>query len=166
MNSEIILILENVRSAHNVGSILRSANGFGVNHVYCIGITPYPRLNEDSRLPHVIERVGRQIEKTALKAHESIVIEHHPTTKPLLKELQASGYTVVALEQTPSSIMLPDYTPPTRLALVVGTEVTGVMQSTIKQADVCLEIPMYGNKESLNVSVATAVALYGLQHPG
>ncbi len=159
---QIILVLDNIRSTHNVGSILRSADGFGVSKVYLCGITPYPKLMSDTRLPYLAEKIDKQIAKTALGAEKSMNIEYSESTLAVLDELKNSGYEVAALEQSSKSISLRDFEPKMNLALIVGNEVEGVAQAVLDLCDTHLEIPMCGKKESFNVSVATAIALYQL----
>lgn len=146
------LILENIRSAYNVGAIFRTADGAGVQKIFLIGYTPAP-----------IDRFGRvqpEIEKTSLGANREIEWEHSDSVEKVLVTLQASGVTVVVAEQSEQSILLPDFVVPEKVAYVVGNEVEGVSREAQKQADVVVEIPMLGTKESLNVSVATGIILY------
>ncbi len=160
----IVLIAHDIRSCHNVGSLLRTADGFGVEHVYLTGYTPYPPLpNGDTRLPHLASKIGRQIHKTALGAEASIAWTQQDDIVPLLDQLKAEGYVLAALEQDDDSISLPDFHAPTKIALLLGREVEGIEQELLKQVDVTLEIPMFGAKESFNVVQAAAAALYQLR---
>lgn len=160
--SEITLILHNIRSAHNVGSIFRTAEGFGVNKIICSGYTPYPKQLKDSRLPHIAEKLTNQIHKTALGAEALIDFEY-------IEDIQAwianSMLPIVALEQHSSSISLDVYVPPKKFALLLGEEVEGITNDLLLQCETILEIPMAGTKESFNVSVATGIALYSLTQP-
>jgi tRNA G18 (ribose-2'-O)-methylase SpoU len=156
----IILIAHNLRSTHNVGSLLRTAEGLGVEQVYLSGYTPYPLLAHDNRLPHLAQKADRQITKTALGAETSLSWHHYETVEPLLHDLQGQGFMIAALEQTPNSLNLPDYTPPEKIALLVGREVEGVEPEVLALCDLVLEIPMFGQKESYNVVQAAAMALY------
>lgn len=157
---EIILIAHNIRSTHNVGSIFRTAEGFGVSRVILSGYTPYPKLPNDPRLPHIADKLSAQIDKTALGAASLVPFEHQETLN--LGTLQLAGYRIVALEQAANSISLCDYTAPDKLALLLGEEVRGTTPELLAQVDDIIEIPMHGQKESFNVSVATGIALYGL----
>lgn len=158
--SELIIIAHNIRSTFNVGSIFRTCDGFGVEKLILSGYTPYPSLANDSRLPHIREKLTGQIHKTALGAENMVVFEHQDT--PDLMMLKKQGFRVVGLEQNNRSVMLPDYKPPRKVALLLGEEVHGLTPELIETCDDIVEIPMYGQKESFNVSVATGIALYHL----
>lgn len=162
----IILIAHNLRSCHNVGSLLRTAEGLGVDEVILTGYTPYPMLEHDTRLPHVAAKLNRQIEKTALGAEKTVKWRHFHTAFEPIDMLQKDGYTVAAVEQHPSSVMLPAYQPPERIALLVGREVEGIEAEVLALADTVLEIPMYGTKESFNVVQAAAMSLYHCRFAG
>jgi 23S rRNA (guanosine2251-2'-O)-methyltransferase len=163
--SDLVLIVHNVRSAHNVGSILRSADGLGVRRVILSGYTPYPMTKNDSRLPHIASKVDAQIAKTALGAERSVTSEHTDNISSAIKALKADGFVVAALEQAPGSLPLPDFVPPQRLAVVVGREVEGIEPDVLSLCDQVLEIPMRGSKESYNVAVAAAIAMYHCRYP-
>jgi tRNA G18 (ribose-2'-O)-methylase SpoU len=156
----IVLIAHNLRSSHNVGSLLRTADGLGVNEVLLTGYTPYPLSNNDKRLPHIAQKVGRQIEKTALGATTSAKWRHLDKIQPLLISLRKQGFVICALEQTKSAVALPAFAPCQKLVLIVGREVEGIEQEVLDACDLHLEIPMLGKKESLNVAQAAAIALY------
>ncbi|HJP96240.1 MAG TPA: TrmH family RNA methyltransferase [Candidatus Saccharimonadales bacterium] len=157
----VILIGHNLRSCHNVGSLLRTAEGLGVAKVYLTGYTPYPAGQaDDPRLPHEALKLDKQIHKTALDAENQIDWEHRDDVLGLLQSLRADGYAVMAVEQTTHSISLPDFTPPQKIALLVGREVEGVEPEVLAACDGALEIPMFGHKESFNVAQAAAIALY------
>jgi len=160
----IILVAHDVRSAHNVGSLLRTADGLGVEKVYFSGYTPYPAARDDKRLPHVASRATTQISKTALGAEDNVAWEHSDDVTKLLKALAGQGFTIAALEQTKSGISLEKYRPTEATALVVGNEVDGLNGQILGMADVRLEIPMLGSKESYNVAIAAAIALYHLRY--
>jgi len=160
MKPEIIIIAHNIRSTHNVGSIFRTAEGFGVSKIILSGYTPYPRIPSDTRLPHISEKLTAQIHKTALDAETIVPFVYQQA--PDLATLKLSGYTVVGLEQDRRSHILPDYTPPQKIALLLGEEVEGITSDLIAMCDDLIEIPMVGKKESYNVSVATGIALYAL----
>lgn len=159
----IVLIAHNLRSTHNVGSLLRTAEGLGVDVVYLTGYTPYPHAKDDPRLPHESAKLTKQIHKTALGAEASDFWQYELNVFRVISKLKQQGYTMAALEQTPDAISLPKYTPPTHIALVVGREVEGVETEIIKMCDLALEIPMFGKKESYNVVQSAAMALYHLK---
>ena len=157
---EIIVIAHNIRSAHNVGSIFRTAEGFGVKKIILSGYTPYPKVKNDTRLPHISEKITSQIHKTALGAETLVPFEYAETLD--LNTLRLAGYRIVALEQAAGSANLRDYMPPDKAALLLGEEVHGITPELLVQVDDIVEIPMRGTKESFNVSVATGIALYAL----
>lgn len=158
--SEIIVIAHNIRSTHNVGAIFRTCEGFGVQKIILSGYAPYPKIEDDSRLPHIAEKLTNQIHKTALGAETLVTFEYQP--EPHITNLRAAGYRIVGLEQDERSHILPNYQPPQKLALILGEEVEGLTQEIRKLCDDFIEIPMHGKKESYNVSVATGIALYAL----
>ncbi len=158
--NDLVLVVHNVRSAHNVGSLLRTADGLGVAKVYLTGYTPYPLAPDDERLPHLARKVAAQIDKTALGAGQSVAWEHQADIAAALAALRSEDYKLAALEQAPGSTALPDYTPADKLAIVVGREVEGLEPEVLAGCDLVLEIPMFGSKESFNVAVAAAIALY------
>jgi len=157
---EIIVIAHNIRSTHNVGSIFRTAEGFGVTKIILSGYSPYPHIAGDTRLPHIYEKLTSQIHKTALDAEVMVPFEY--IESPPLEQLKAAGYRLVALEQEDRSINLADYETPDKIALLIGEEVHGIEADLLAQCQDVLEIPMVGQKESFNVSVATGIALYAL----
>ncbi len=158
--TEIVIVAHNIRSTHNVGSIFRSSDGFGVSKIIFSGYTPYPTLENDTRLPHFADKLTRQIHKTALGAETEIPFEY--VEEPPIAKLKKAGYSLVGLEQDVRSVMLPDYRPPEKVALILGNEIHGVSPEIMDQCDTLIEIPMKGTKESFNVSVATGVALYAI----
>ena len=161
MMKQVVIICHNLRSTHNVGSILRSSDGFGITKVYFTGYTPYPFIaNDTGRLPHIAQKLDKQISKTALGAEKTVPWQQSDLLKPVLTALRADGFTISALEQTSSSLTLPSYISPDKLAIIVGREVEGVEKEVLDECDIVLEIPMHGSKESFNVSVAAAVAMY------
>ena len=161
--TRITLILHNIRSSHNVGSIFRSAEGFGVERIIITGFTPYPSIENDSRLPHVRDKIASQIHKTALGADRLVPFEQYDTVDDWLKHNDAhERLTLVALEQDKRSVSLVDYPAPPALALLLGEEVDGINPELLNICSAIIEIPMHGKKESFNVSVATGIALYAL----
>lgn len=157
---DIVLLAHNIRSTHNVGAFLRTCDGFGVSKVIFSGYTPYPTLEQDTRLPHFADKLTRQIHKTALGAETTVPFERHEL--PPIAELKAAGYQIVGLEQDERSVMLPDYQVPDKVALLLGNEIDGIYPEYRDQCDALIEIPMQGAKESFNVSVACGIALYHL----
>ena len=157
---DIIVIAHNIRSTHNIGAIFRTCEGFGVSKIILSGYSPYPTLPHDTRLPHIREKLTAQIHKTALDAEMIVPFEYQEV--PDIEALKSAGYRILGLEQDDRSIMLPDYTTPTRVALILGEEVEGITSDMRDMCDDLIEIPMVGQKESFNVSVATGIALYGL----
>lgn len=152
---KIFLILDNVRSAHNIGSVFRTADAAGVSKIFLCGITPDP----DRAGP----RARRDISKTALGAEAYIPWEYHSQTARLIGRLKKQDVCVVALEQTKNAIPYRNFGAKFPLALIVGNEVRGVSKTALKRADSIVFIPMFGKKESLNVAVACGIALFALQ---
>lgn len=154
---DIQLVVFNVRSAHNVGSFFRTADGAGVSMIHLVGYTPAP--------VDIFKRVRKDVAKVSLGAEQVIPWKHYKTIAPLIKRLKQDGYEIVALEQTKDSI---DYTSfklrSNKIALIVGSEVEGIPSSVIKKCDTTIELPMYGKKESLNVGVAAGIALYQIKN--
>lgn len=157
---DIILVAYNLRSAHNVGSLLRTAEGLGVQRVILSGYTPHPAHPNDRRLPHEASKVSSAIEKTALGAENMVKWEYHADILPVLEKLKKEGYIVAALEQTDDAHLLHKYHPPHKIVLVVGREVEGIEPEVLDACDTALEIHMFGKKESFNVTQAAAMALY------
>jgi 23S rRNA (guanosine2251-2'-O)-methyltransferase len=145
---KVIVVLDNVRSMHNVGSVFRTADGFLLEAIYLCGYTPKP--------PH------RDIQKTALGATETVHWQAFETTMEAVNQLQQNGYKLLAVEQAKQSIMLNqiNYSANEKLAIIFGNEVEGVEQAIIDRCDACIEIPQFGMKHSLNVSVAAGIVLY------
>ncbi len=157
---QLIIIAHNLRSAHNVGSLLRTAEGLGVNQVILTGYTPYPLSEGDNRLPHLAAKIHNQIKKTALDAEEQLSWKYAENIETVFAELKRQGFVMAAVEQAIDSIKLPDYVPPAKIALIVGREVEGLEPEILALCDISLEIPMFGKKESFNVVQAAAMALY------
>jgi len=160
MQNKIILVAHNLRSCHNVGSLLRTAEGLGVDVVILSGYTPYPVKDGDNRMPHIANKLHKQISKTALGAEETQAWKHYETIEEVLDYLKVEGYQLAAVEQASNSIPLPGFRPPEKLALLMGREVEGVEPEILARCDQIIEIPMFGSKESFNVVQAAAMALY------
>ena len=144
----IVIVLDNIRSLHNVGAAFRTGDAFMVEKVWLCGITGKP--------PH------RDIHKTALGATESVEWEHAPSTEEAVKQLKEEGYTILLAEQTQASTPLQQYgfDPEQKYAFVFGNEVFGVSDEVLPLADHCLEIPQFGTKHSLNISVSVGIFLW------
>lgn len=146
----LIVVLDNIRSLNNIGSVFRTSDAFLIEKIYLCGITAQP--------PH------RDINKTALGATETVAWEYVEDTLALLKKLQGEACKVFAIEQVEGSIMLNDFKvqPDEKLALIFGNEVDGVQQEVVNQCDGSIEIPQLGTKHSLNISVSAGVVLWDL----
>lgn len=155
---EIIVIAHNIRSTHNIGSIFRTCEGFGVSKLIISGYSPYPKLANETRLPHIYNKLTDQIHKSALGAELLVDFDYIDT--PNIELFKSEGYEIVALEQADNSIDLHDYKPTSKIVLLLGEEVNGITKELIEKCDTIVEIPMVGKKESFNVSVATGIALY------
>jgi len=148
--SPIIIVLDNVRSQSNIGSIFRTADAFLTRAIYLCGITATP--------PH------RDIQKTALGATESVVWKYYPGTSEAIGDLKAAGYKIIGIEQTEGSIELQNM----RLeegelyALIFGNEVNGVDQDILDKCDLCIEIPQFGTKHSFNIAISAGIVLWEL----
>lgn len=159
----IVLIAHDIRSTHNVGSLLRTAECMGVHHTYLTGYTPYPTVPNDDRLPHISAKLTQQIHKTALGTEHLTSWSHDSDVASLLTRLRDEGFLLVALEQTENSTKLTSFKTDRDVALLIGREVEGVEDALLQTCDVTVEIPQFGQKESLNVVQATAIALYHLR---
>ncbi len=155
--ANIQLVLHNIRSTHNVGSIFRTAEGFGITRIILSGYTPYPTYPGDTRLPHLAEKITNQIHKTALGAETMVPFIY--MSEPNFSILRRDGYTIIGLEQDEKSVRLQDYRVPENIALLLGEEVEGISTNLRRECSILLEIPMKGKKESFNVSVAAGIAL-------
>ncbi|MFD0792190.1 RNA methyltransferase [Mucilaginibacter litoreus] len=144
----VAVVLDNVRSMHNVGSIFRTSDGFAVEQVCLCGITAQP--------PH------REIEKTALGATSSVNWQYFETPLLAVDHLRAEGYKIIAIEQAESSTMLNTFTPTAgeKYALIFGNEVNGVSDEVMQQVDTCIEIPQFGTKHSFNIVVSAGIVLW------
>ncbi len=155
MQSEKVVIIDNVRSAHNVGSIFRTSDGAGVSLVILVGYTPAPK-----------DRFGRvqpEITKTSLGASDMITWEQHEDGDAIqsrIEKLKSEGFTIVAVEQTQTAVSLYDFTVPNKVAYILGNEIDGVSQELLALADGAVQIPMLGKKESLNVGVTAGIVLF------
>ena len=144
----VIVVLDNVRSMHNIGSIFRTSDGFAATAVYLCGITAQP--------PH------REIEKTALGATQSVAWQYFQDTLAAIEQLRADGYKIIAIEQAENSTMLNTFTPSTeeKYALIFGNEVNGVSDEAMQVIDTCIEIPQFGTKHSFNIVVSAGIVLW------
>ena len=154
-NRQSIIILDNIRSVHNVGSIFRTSECAGVEHIYCVGTTPVP-----------IDRFGRKrkdFAKVSLGAEELVGWDHvadYEAMEKILKRLRGDNYEVIAVEQSERSVKLADFVPVSKVVYIFGNEVSGVGREFTGIADKILEIPMFGEKESLNVSVTAGIVIF------
>ena len=144
----LVVILDNVRSMHNIGSIFRTSDGFAIEKIYLCGITAQP--------PH------REIEKTALGATQSIEWAYSADVCDTINELKLDGYTIIAIEQAENSTMLNNYNPNNSMkyALIFGNEVNGVSDEAMNLIDTCLEIPQFGTKHSFNIVVSAGIVVW------
>ncbi|MEA3462865.1 MAG: RNA methyltransferase [Bacteroidota bacterium] len=146
----LMVVLDNVRSLNNIGSVFRTADAFRLEGIYLCGITATP--------PH------REIHKTALGATESVYWEYREETKDAIAELKEKGYLICSVEQTEAAVMLDQVqlSENQKYALVFGHEIRGVDQQVVDMSDQCIEIPQYGTKHSLNISVAAGIVIWEL----
>ncbi len=146
----LVVVLDNVRSCHNIGSVFRTSDALLVEKIYLCGITSTPP--------------DKEIRKTALGAENSVAWEYLTSTLEIVSRLKEEGYVIVAIEQVEKSISLENYVPPEniKLALVFGNEVKGVQQEVVDVCDFALEIPQYGTKHSFNISVSVGIVLLDL----
>lgn len=144
----IVVLLDNVRSMHNVGSVFRTSDAFSMGKIYLCGITPQP--------PH------REIQKTALGATGSVAWEHRKEISDLIDELKSEGYIIVGVEQVTGSVSLENFTiqKDKKYAVIMGNEVDGISEEILSKIDFFVEIPQSGTKHSLNVSVCTGIILW------
>jgi 23S rRNA (guanosine2251-2'-O)-methyltransferase len=144
----VVVVLDNVRSLHNVGSVFRTADAFLCEAVYLCGITATP--------PH------REIEKTALGATESVAWKYFKTTLEALDELRRNGYELIAVEQAEGGISLDKFSPVKgkKYAIIFGHEMNGVSEEVMEKADAAIEVHQYGTKHSLNISVCAGIVIY------
>lgn len=147
-----VLILPDIRSALNVGAIFRTADAVGISKIYLTGYTPRPTDQ--------FGRVQKDISKSALGAETWIPWEYKKTTVPLLRSLKKDGFTIIAIEQSKNSVDYKKIKKIEKIAFIIGPEVEGLNQKILNECDYIAEIPMKGKKESLNVSVATGIALF------
>lgn len=152
-----ILILPNIRSAINVGAILRTADAVGIDKVYLTGYTPRPNDK--------FGRIQKDIRKSALGAEKSVDWEYKEDLSSLINRLKKESFEIVALEQDERSIDYRKFKPKNKGAFILGEEVNGLDKKVLKKCDKIIEIPVYGKKESLNVSVACGVALFRILRP-
>lgn len=146
MKRTIYIICNNIRSRHNVGAIFRSADAFGISKIYLCGITPRPE--------------HERVTKVSLGAEKTVPWEYKRRALDVIKILKKDNFQIIALEKTKTSQLLQTIHLRDKVAIILGNEVDGVSESLLKQADIVAHIPMLGQKESLNVSVAAGIAMY------
>lgn len=146
----VVIILDNIRSSHNVGSVFRTADAFLIEKIYLSGVSATPP--------------NRDVLKTAIGATETVEWEYAKETSAIVRQLKKEGYAIITIEQTENSKPLDDFIPSgdTKYALIFGNEVKGVQQSVIDISDTCLEIPQYGTKHSLNISVSAGIVTWDI----
>lgn len=166
---EMILVMHNIRSCYNVGAILRTAEGFGVSRVILSGYTP--RIDDANLLPHLREKLNKEIHKTALGAEKMLDIYSCGDIFTEVKELHKQGWQVVGLENNIEDVPLYKLNDlglkdkiGDKVILILGEEVDGIDYSLYDMIDLFVEIPMKGQKESFNVSVAAGIAMYGIMN--
>lgn len=150
LKTPLLVILDNIRSLNNIGSVFRTSDAFLIEKIYLCGITATP--------PH------KDIHKTALGATDSVDWAYAECTLELVTKLQKQGVKIISIEQADNSIMLQDFNVDKnqKYAIVMGNEVKGVQQEVVSKSDYCVEIPQYGTKHSLNISVTTGIVLWDL----
>ena len=158
----IILVLKDIRSIHNVGSILRTAEALGIKDIVYSGYTPYPEIENDSRILHLKKKIASTINKTSLDAEYNLNQQLISDLPAFLYSKKTEGFVVASLEQDSRSINIKEFDNKSNLVLILGNEVNGVDKDILNLSDFILEIPLIGKKESLNVVQATAIALYML----
>jgi len=161
-SKNIVVIVHNIRSALNVGSVFRICDATGVNKLYLTGYTPYPRLKKDKRLNFEIEKTEKKIKKSGLEGFGNIPFEHVDNILLLLETLKRKGYKIIALEQKNNSQDIYRFNLKGNTAIIVGNEVAGIEKKVLNFCDAIVEIPMLGKGKSLNVAVSLAVCLYVL----
>jgi len=144
----VTIVLDNVRSQHNIGSVFRTADAFRIENILLCGITATPP--------------NREMQKTALGATETVSWQYYTETLTAIEDLHKKGYTILVIEQTDNSIALEDFDPlpNSKIALVFGNEIQGVDEIIVDLADSCIEIPQFGTKHSLNISVTAGIVLW------
>ncbi len=162
----IVLIAHNLRSALNVGSLIRTADGLGIKKIYLSGITPHPKTNNDKRLPHEINKTEKQIFKTSLGAEKYVDLSFISSLNENINLLRNAGFFIIGLEQTKSSIKINNLYAPNKIAVLIGNEVEGLKTSELSLCQQVVSIPMLGKKESFNVVQASAILLFYLQFSG
>ena len=144
----VVIVLDNIRSLYNIGSVFRSADAFLIQGIYLCGITAKP--------PH------REIQKTALGATDSVAWQYHENTQLAIDELRNNQFKIICIEQTKNSVLLQNLTLNNneKIALVFGNEVNGVEQNIINQSDAVIEIPQFGSKHSFNIAVSAGIVMW------
>jgi len=145
-NKQIIVILDNIRSVHNVGAIFRTSDGAGVHNIYLCGITPTPE--------------HKKVHKTALNAEEYVKWDYFKSTQEAINKAKDQGYAVFSVEQSANSSKLNEYDFPEKTALIFGNEITGIGPAIMESSDKVIELPMAGKKNSLNVSTCVGIVVY------
>lgn len=149
----VVIILDNIRSQNNVGSVFRTSDAFRIEKIYLCGITSTPE--------------NREVHKTALGAEEAVAWEYARDTRTIVEKLKAQGYKICAIEQAENTTSLENFriNPDEKYALIFGNEVKGVQQEIIDISDNCIEIPQFGTKHSFNIAVTAGIVLWQITHP-
>lgn len=163
MTFKIIIVLDNLRSCHNVGSIIRTANGFNIHDFIFIGTCPYPIIKDDKRLRYQALKQTKQIAKTALGAELKIQGQYYKEGSDFLINKQVD-LDLICVEQTKDSQTLNSFKLENNAYLIFGNELNGISSKILKQANFQVSIPMLGDKESFNVAVASGIVLYQLNN--
>lgn len=147
---ELVIVLDNIRSQSNTGSVFRTSDAYRIQKLFLCGITAVP--------PH------REIQKTALGATESVAWEYFENTVDCIHQLKADGYYIISIEQTQQSIPLNTFSPNPnqKLAIVLGNEINGISEEVLSASDICIELPQFGTKHSLNISVCAGIVIWEL----
>ena len=163
LKRKIVVVAHNIRSTHNVGSLFRTLEGLGINELVLTGYSPYPVLPSDDRLEHIVTKLTKQINKTALGAVDNLKWSHSEDVQTVIAQYAAKGYYVYGLEQARNSTNLLELKAPDKCLVVLGNEVDGIDKETLRLVNEIVEIPMVGKKESFNVVQASAMMLFYLR---
>lgn len=163
LKRQIVVVAHNIRSIHNVGSLFRTLEGLGINELILSGYTPYPREVADKRLEHIVAKLTKQIDKTALGAQNSLKWSHSDDVVEVISKYKDQGFQIYGLEQVEGSTNLQDLVASDKCLVILGNEVDGIDSDTLKLVDEAIEITMLGSKESFNVVQAAAMVLFYLR---
>lgn len=162
--NKIVVIAHDIRSAHNIGSLLRTCDGLGVDRVYMTGYTPHPETKSDQRLPHIASRVTKMIQKTAIGAENTVDWVAEQNIFNVINKLRTQNFKIIGLEIDQNAVPLHNFKSKNNIAIILGNEIRGIEQSLLDICDETVFIPMLGKKESLNVTEAASMTLYYLRY--